>query len=402
MFDVRFSDHRARFPRPMVLAVLALATLTACSRGAASDGPAPATGGAPAGRGGAAGGGRGAAVVVTTGTVVKKPMAVDVRTVGNVEASSSVEIRSQVAGTLVSVGFEEGQDVTAGQMLFKIDSKPFELAVRQAEAAVARSSAQVKGMSAQVTRSEELYKQGLSPRSDREALATQYAVLQAGNASDTAALDEAKLQLQYTTIVAPVSGRTGALLVHQGSLVRANDTAALVVINQVSPAFVSFAVPARLLPQLRSDQARGALKVTAVPAGNATGAATGAVSFVDNAVDQATDTIRIKATFPNKTRQLWAGAFVDVTLQLSVDPNAIVVPNAAVQASQQGQFVYVVKADQTVEARPVKVAWVSGDDSVIASGLAAGETIVTDGQLRLTPGARVSIKQADNQPRTSS
>ena len=155
----------------------------------------------------------------------------------------------------------------------------------------------------------------------------------------------------YTKIVAPVAGRTGALLVHPGSLVRANDSAALVVINQVAPAYVTFAVPARLLPQMGGGRAR-ALKVLAVPAGTAEAAVTGNVSFVDNAVDQATDSVRIKAIFPNRDRRLWAGAFVDVTLQLAVEAHAVVVPNASVQASQQGQFVYVVKPDSTVEVAP--------------------------------------------------
>jgi len=394
----RFLASPVRFSGVLGI-VVALLLVASCSRGAASD--AGSTGGTGRAGGGPGAGGRGgasAAIVVTTGTVIQKPMAVNTRTVGNVEASSSVEVRSQVSGSLLTVGFEEGQDVKAGQVLFTIDPRQFEVAVRQAEAAVARSTAQAKGMSAQLARSEELVKQGLGARADRDMLATQMAMLSAAVGSDTAALEEAKLQLQYTSIVAPVSGRTGALLVHPGSLVRANDTAALVVINQVSPAFVSFAVPARLLPQLRNDQARGALKVEATPAGNASQSTNGTVTFIDNAVDQATDTIRLKATFPNRDRRLWAGAFVDVTLQLSVDPKAIVVPNAAVQASQQGQFVYVVKTDSTVEARPIKVAWIDGDDVVVEAGLKPGETVVTDGQLRLTPGARISVKPAGDQP----
>lgn len=405
-----------RLTRRFVGIVLLAFTATSCSGGAAKEAPANATGdtsarGGGAGReggargGGAAGGrgGAGGAVIVTTALVVQKPMAVEVRTVGNVEASSSVEVRSQVSGPLQSVNFREGQDVSQGQVLFKLDPRPFEVAQQQAEAAVARSTAQAKGMGAQLARSEELLQRGLAARSDRDALATQYAMFQAAIASDTAALEEAKLQLQYTTIVAPVSGRTGALLVHPGSLVRANDTTALVVINQVSPAFVSFAVPATLLSQVGATRATSGLKVQAMTSGSTGEPSTGTVSFVDNAVDAATDTIRLKATFPNRDRKFWAGAFVDVTLQLSVDPRAIVVPNAAVQAGQQGQFVYVVKADHTVEVRPVKVAWIEGNDTVVQSGVQAGETVVTDGQLRLTPGARISVKPAgEQQPRTTS
>jgi multidrug efflux system membrane fusion protein len=328
---------------------------------------------------------------VTVSAVVEKPMAVQVRAVGNVEASSSVGIRSQVSGELLSVGFNEGDEVKVGQVLFTIDPRPFEVAVKQAEAALARSSAEVKGARAQYNRSEELFKQGLLPRSEREAVTTDLAVSEAAVAADTAELENAQLQLRYTKVTAPVGGRTGALLVHPGSLVRANDTTPLVVINQVAPAHVTFAVPARLLPDVGGPRGRS-LRVLAVPAGSTEPPVAGAVSFVDNVVDQATDTVRLKATFPNRDRRLWAGAFVDVTLQLSVQPRAIVVPNASVQASQQGQFVYVVKSDHTVEARPVKVGWIDRDEAVVESGVAAGETVVTDGQLRLTPGARVSVK----------
>jgi multidrug efflux system membrane fusion protein len=306
-----------------------------------------------------------------------------------------------VSGELVSVGFEEGDDVTAGQVLFTLDTRPFDVALKQAEAALARSTAEAKGARAIFNRSEELYKKGLLPRSEREQTNTDVAVADAAVSAAAAELDDAKLQLTYTKIVAPVAGRTGALLVHPGSLVRANDTAALVVINQVAPAYVTFAVPARLLPQIGGGRAR-TLKVLAVPAGSADAAVTGNVSFVDNVVDQATDSVRIKAIFTNRDRRLWAGAFVDVTLQLAVEQHAVVVPNASVQASQQGQFVYVVKADNTVEARPVKVGWIDRDEAVVESGVKAGETVVTDGQLRLTPGAKVSAKPAEGQSRTTS
>jgi multidrug efflux system membrane fusion protein len=376
--------------RPLAALLLA-GSLAGCS-GAASDAPTP--GGASGGRGAPA------PILVTTATAVQKPMAVQVRAVGNVEASSSVGVRPQVSGALLDVGFREGDDVAAGQLLFTIDPKPFQVALKQAEAALARSTAQAKGMGAQRTRSEELFAKGLLPRSEREAVATQLEVYEAAVAADAAAVDDARLQLQYTKVAAPVAGRTGALLVHPGSLVRANDTTPLVVINQVAPAFVTFAVPARLLPEVSGGRAR-ALKVLAAPAGSTEAPALGTVSFVDNAVDQATDTVRLKATFPNRDRRLWAGAFVDVALQLSVSERAIVVPNASVQASQQGQFVYVVTSDQTVAARPVEVGWIERDEAVIEHGVEAGETVVTDGQLRLTPGARVSVKPAEGVSRTT-
>jgi multidrug efflux system membrane fusion protein len=377
-----------------VVAILAAAgAMAACSGGATSD--TPPAGAAPGGRSG------GVPIIVTTAAVVEKPMAVQVRAVGNVEASSSVSIRSQVSGELLSVGFEEGGEVAAGQVLFTIDPRPFDVAVRQAEAALARTTAQAKGTKAQFDRSEELFKQGLVPRSEREAITTQLAVAESAVAAAAAELENTRLQLQYTRIIAPAAGRTGALLVHPGSLIRANDAAALVVINQVAPAYVTFAIPARLLPDVQS-RSGGSLRVLAAPAGSADAPAVGTVSFVDNAVDQTTDTIRLKATFPNRDRRLWAGAFVDVTLQLSVNERAVVVPNAAVQASQQGQFVFVVKADHTVEARPVKIGWIDRDEAVVESGLQAGDTVVTDGQLRLTPGARIAVKPAEAPSRTTS
>jgi multidrug efflux system membrane fusion protein len=330
--------------------------------------------------------------MVTTATAVQKPMAVNVRAVGNVEPSSYVDVRSQVNGQLLSVEFQEGQDVQAGQLLFTIDPRPFEVALQQAQAQLARDTAQAEGAKVQLRRSNDLLARGLVAQSDNDATSTQVASLDALVASDRAQVDNAKLQLQYTKIPAPVSGRTGALLVHQGSLVRAADATPLVVINTISPAFVSFAVPARLVPQIREEQARGRLTVRATPTGNTDAPETGTVSFVDNAVDQTTDTIRLKATFPNANRRLWPGAFADVILQLSVEPHAIVIPDAAIQASQQGNFVYVMKADQTVEVRPVTIAWTDSGESVIQNGVRPGDVVVTDGQLRLTPGAHVTVK----------
>jgi len=359
--------------------------LTGCGKDAGGAAAAPAPGGG--GRGG------GGPVAVTTAPVVVKPMAVKVRAVGNVEASSTVEVRSQVTGELLKVGFVEGRDVTEGELLFTIDPRPFESTLKAAQATLARDQATAQNLAAQKTRQDNLLKSGLLSRADYDAIISQVNAMDATLAADAAAVDSARIQLQNTQIKAPVTGRTGALLVHQGSLVRANDTTALVVINQIAPAQVSFAVPARLLPKIRSEGGRG-LAVNAWPSGSDDKPSTGAVAFIDNAVDTSTDTIRLKATFPNGDHRLWPGAFVEVSLQLSVDQKAVVVPSAAVQASQQGQYVFVVKQDQTVDSRPVTVAWIEGDDTVIATGLKGGETVVTDGQLKLTPGARVSNKNA--------
>ncbi len=366
--------------------------MAACSGGSAA---APGTPPAAGGRGGRGAGG--GAVVVTTGTVVVKPMAFNVRVVGNVEPSSTVDVRSQVTGQLLAVHFTEGQDVSSGDLLFTIDPQPFESTLKQAQATLARDTAQAQNADAQLARSADLLKRGLVAASAHDATVAQAAALHASIQADAAQVESARFQLEHTRITAPMSGRTGALLVHPGALVRATDATPLVVINQISPVFVSFAVPARLLPELQRARSSGVLRVTAAPAGGDESAVDGSVTFIDNAVDQATDTLRLKGRFPNGNRRLWPGAFVDVALQLSVTPRALVVPNAAVQASQNGQMVFVVKPDDTVEARPVTIAWTEADESVVASGLTAGETVVTDGQLRLTPGAHVT-KQAATAP----
>jgi multidrug efflux system membrane fusion protein len=349
----------------------------ACSGGSAD--PAAGAKGGPA-----------PAIAVTTAPVVQKPMAVNVRAVGTVEASSTVEVRAQVAGELKTVGFKEGQDVKAGQLLFTIDPQPFEVALRQAEATLARNEAQLKNAEAQRARATELMKSGLLPRSEYDTAVTAVSTLTAQVSGDRATVDSSKLQLERTKVFAPVAGRTGALLVHPGALVRANDTTPLVVINQMAPVYVSFAIPARLLPRVNSRGAQAAA-VDAHLSG-APEPVTGRVTFIDNAVDKTSDTIRMKAEFANRDRQLWPGAFVDITMRLAVDTRAIVIPSTAVLPGQQGAYVYVVTAQGTVESRPITVAWTEGRETVVQAGVKPGETVVVDGQLRLTPGARVNAK----------
>jgi len=379
----------------LLLAALAVSCSKASDPSAAPATATKAVGGGAAGGGRGGRGGAGGAVPVTTATVADKSMPVTVHNVGNVEASSTVEVRSQVNGQLLTVSFSEGQDVTKDQLLFELDPAPFQLALQQSQAALARDQATAKGAAAILSRDNDLFGRGLLAKSDHDAATTQAAATQALAEADAAAVANAKLQLQYTKILAPISGRTGALLVHPGALVHTTDTTPLVIINQIAPVFVSFSVPSRLLPQLHAGQSGAGLPVKASPSGTAAGASVGKVAFINNAVDLATDTIRLKASFSNEDRRLWPGAFVDVTLQLSVNPHAIVIPNQAVQVGQAGQYAYVVKGDKTVEARPIVVAWTDGDDSVIQSGLKAGETVVTDGQLRLVPGATVTVKTGD-------
>ena len=331
------------------------------------------------------------AVPVSTSVVTEKPVPLDVPAVGTAEAISSVQIRSQVTGQLGAIHFAEGQDVTQGQLLFELDPRPFQLALAQAEAVLAKDVAQNTNAQTEVARYKALFDQGLIDREQYDSYISNAAATQATTGADQAAVDTARLNLQFTRIAAPLTGRAGALDVHVGDLVRANDTAAMVVINQMSPINVTFAVPGRLLEDIRRYQAAAPLRVDAVSSEPGGRHPSGHITFIDNAVDQTTGTIKLKAFFDNPSRDLWPGEFVNVNLQLTTEPHAVVTPASAVQTSQNGSYVYVVRSNNTVDMRPVNVARTAGAESVIASGLQPGETVVTDGQLRLTPGARVTI-----------
>ena len=324
-------------------------------------------------------------------------MPLDVNVVGTAEAFSTVAVRAQVTGELKAVNFTQGDDVEEGQVLFTLDHRPLEAALNQAEANLARDSAQAANAKVIARRMEDLVERGVGTREQRDTALTTAAALEAVVGANKAAVENAKVQLQYATIRAPIAGRTGALMVHAGNLVRANDQTPLVVINQVSPIYVSFGVPEGLLPDLRRYMGMRELEVQAVPPNEEIAPAAGRITFVDNQVDQTTGTIRIKATFPNSNRRLWPGQFVNVRVRLASDPSAIVVPTTAVQAGPSGQYVYVLKGDQTVEMRTVEVARTSGAETVLRQGVKPGETVVVDGQLRLVPGSRVTIKGGSTQ-----
>jgi multidrug efflux system membrane fusion protein len=353
------------------------------------------------GRGGGRGRGENGPVPVLTAIAAEKAVPENVTTVGSGEAFTTVEVRAQVTGQLVGVDFTEGQDVTAGQTLFRIDSRTFEVTVQQAQATLEKDQAQANNSEALRKKDEDLLKNGLIARADYDTAVALATSQKATTAADQAALDSAKLQLQYTTIKAPVAGRTGALMVHVGSLVRNGDTNPMVVINQVTPIRVTFAVPGTYLPKIRTGQASAPLRVTAAPSGSTQPPAVGQVSFIDNTIDVTTGTIKLKANFPNADRRMWPGEIVQVTLQLAVDPHAVVVPSTAVQNSQQGQFVYIVGSDRTVKMQPVTVVRTVEDNTVIGTGVKAGDEVVTDGQLRLTPGAHVSQKTGGTAKGTS-
>jgi multidrug efflux system membrane fusion protein len=417
-----------------LLAVLALAVVpavfAACSDRAGSQ-PRPAA--TPA-------------VPVGVAVVEQKTVPVQVTAVGNVQAYTTVAIKSQVAGQIVKVHFTEGQEVTQGQLLFTIDPRPMEASVRQWEANVAKDQAALRSAEAALTQrraevnqvlanldrdlanlemarvQEERYRnladKGLIAREQydqvRTSLVTTQATVQANRAAvenaraaasaaeamvenaraaikvNEAMVDTARLQLAYTTIKAPMDGRTGNLLVQGGNVLKGNDDNPLVVIAQIRPIYVSFAVPERYVDEIKKYRARGPLRVEAqLDGGRKT--VVGAVTFMNNTVDPTTGTIQLKATFANTDHALWPGQFVDVALTLTSE-NAVLIPTQALQNSQAGTFVYVVKPDLTVESRVVKVGRRLARDVTIAQGLKAGERVVTSGQLRLVPGARVDIK----------
>jgi multidrug efflux system membrane fusion protein len=358
----------------------------ACSGGEASNTPQPQRNG----RGGAQ-----ATVPVTIATVERKSMPIEIRVIGTAAPFSTVAVRAQLTGQLTDVKFNEGDDVKVGQPLFALDRRPLESALAQAQANLERDVAQAANADSQAKRYQDLAERGIATREQVDTSRTGATATSATVEADRAAVENAKVQLQYATIAAPLSGRTGALMVHEGNLVRANDTVPLVVINQVTPIYVSFAIPESRLPDLKRYMALGSLHVQAAPPNEVGPQAAGRITFVDNAVDQTTGTIRVKATFPNEDRRLWPGQFVNVTVALTTDPTAVVVPSTAIQVGQQGQYTFVVKADNSVEFRPVVVERTSGQESVVKSGLKPAETVVTDGQLRLVAGSRVSIKGED-------
>jgi multidrug efflux system membrane fusion protein len=373
-----------RCPRTAIALAVALAALatSACTPGGRAE-----SAGAPPGSGR---GGGAAPVPVVVGGVVQKAMPLDVRGIGTVEAASNVAIRAQITGALTSVNFKDGDDVTDGQLLFTIDHRPLEAALKQAEANLQRDIAQAANAREQAKRFSDLAARGIATREQVDTSRANVQALEGTLGADQAAVENARVQLEYATIKAPISGRTGVLMAFPGNLVRANDTTPLVVINQISPIRVAFAVPEAQLARLKRYMALGDVYVEAVAPNEPP--AVGRITFTDNAVDQTTGTIKVKGTFPNSDHRLWPGQYVNVVVKLATDPNAIVVDTVAVQTGPQGSYVYVVKADQTVELRPVEVGRVVGAETIVASGLSAGETVVTDGHLRLVPGSRVSRK----------
>lgn len=327
-------------------------------------------------------------VPVTIGSAVQKNIPIQVRAIGTVEAYSTVSVKTMVGGQIMKVGFSEGQDVRKGDLLFEIDPAPYEAALKMAEAARARDIVLKDNAEKEVRRYASLVEKNLVPRQQYDQFASSAAALEATVQADEAAVENARVQLAYCFLRSPIDGRTGSILVQRGNVVKAND-ASLVTIHQVLPIRVSFSIPEQYLADVRKYKAAGTLKVEAVPQDGKADPVPGALSFIGNAVDPATGTIQLKGTFPNTDRRLWPGQFANVVLTLTVRTGAVVVPSEAIQTGQQGQYLFVVRPDLAVEARPVTTGEVFGGETVIGKGVAAGEKVVTDGQLRLVPGAKV-------------
>ncbi len=331
-------------------------------------------------------------VPVTVGAVSRKDVPIQIREIGTVEAYSTVAVKAQIGGELIDVGFREGQDVRQGDLLFRIDPRPYEAALKAAQAQRDRDQVQLKTARADVERYQDLVKKDYVTREEFDRISTNAAALEAAVAADKAAVDNAAVQLEYCTIRSPIDGRTGQLMVHKGNLVKANADTPMLVINQVDPIYVSFSVPEQNLAEIKARRSAGRLEVRAGVPDSGDAPLVGWLSFVDNAVNDTTGTVLLKATFANHDRRLWPGQFVTASLQVAIRPNALLVPTQAIQTGQQGSFVYVVKPDQSVESRAVTSGPAVGQDTVMESGVREGEQVVTDGQLRLVPGARVTIR----------
>jgi membrane fusion protein, multidrug efflux system len=363
------------------------------------------------------------AVPVTVEKVSQKTVALQLIAIGNVQAFQTVSVKSLIPGEIMAVHFTEGRDVRKGDPLFSIDPRSYQAALRQAEGALGKDTAQVKQAEAnlakdtaqaknarvQADRYKSLVERQLVSKEQYDQMMTSAESLEAVLEADRAAVDNARaavraskeavenarIQLDYCSIRAPIGGRTGSVLVHAGNTVKANDSS-LAVINQITPVYVTFSLPEQGLPQLRRHMAAQKLRVEARIPNDPGPAEEGALTFVDNAIDNSTGTIQLKGSFPNRSERLWPGQFVNVTVILGSQPDALVAPSKAVQTGQQGQFVFVVKPNSTVEARPVIVDRAIGEETILKSGVKPGETVVTDGQFQLVPGAKVQIKGSGN------
>ena len=355
----------------LTLCSAGLPAVTGCSRGEKSS-PKPT-------------------VTVTAAVAREKDVPVTLKAIGSVEASHTVSVRARIGGALTQVAFKEGQDVQKGDLLFAIDPRPYQTALEGALAALARDKAQLAHAEAEARRYAELIREQYVTKQQYEQTTTNAEALKATVRADEAAVGTARLNLQYCNIVAPITGRTGSLMVHQGDQIKADDIT-MVVINQLVPIEVSFSVPEQSLQEIRTYASAGSLRVEAGFPHDTGKPVRGKLTFINNTVDSSTRTILLKAAFPNTDKRLWPGQFMDVVLTLTTRPRAVVIPSPAIQTGQQGPFVFVIKPDLTAESRPITPGQETDGETIVEKGLQAGEKVVTDGQLRLVPGAKVGIQ----------
>jgi membrane fusion protein, multidrug efflux system len=372
--------NRTMALRPALWAlVVALPLLGSCAkRGAASPAAARREGGG--------------AVPVTVAPVQQKTTAVEVSRFGTVEPYSMVDVRSQITGILTEVHFVEGQQVKKGDLLLSIDPRQPVAALKAAQANLEGHQAQLKNAETEANRKRQLLEKGFIAQDELDQITTSVDTLRASVSADLAAVENAGLQLDYCSVRSPIDGRTGSLHLHAGNVVRANDVS-VVTVMQTEPIYVSFWVPEEFLPAIRKGMAKGELDVRVTLARDEGEPMRGVLSLIENTADVDNHTIRLRATLANKDQRLWPGQYVDTVLTVSQEPNSLVVPSVAVQTGQNNQFVYVVKPDQTVEARPITVRR-GMDEETVVEGIKAGEVVVTDGHLRLVPGARIQVKDA--------
>jgi membrane fusion protein, multidrug efflux system len=335
-------------------------------------------------------------VPVTVAPVLQRSVPQEISAIGTVTPIQTVAVRAQVTGTILRVGFQEGDEVRRGQILFRLDSRPFQAALDQAAANLARDQAQLVNARQQVTRYQQLVQNNLATEEQFDQLKANADAAQAAVTADSAAVETARLNREYATIRASIAGRTGNLLLREGNLVSANGATPLVVVNQIRPIAVSFSVPQKYLDDIQRFRARGRLDVYIRPSDDTSTVQTGSLTFINNQVDTTTGTIQLKATFANADRTLWPGEFVAVRLVLTVEHDVLTIPSQAVMTGQNGSYVYLVNPDRSVRTQDVTVGRSAGDFVVIEKGLVNRQLVVTDGQLRLVPGTRVEVQGGDS------
>ena len=340
---------------------------------------------------GGKGKGGGAAVPVTVARVLQETVPVRIAAIGNVEAFSTVQVKARVDGQITDVNMREGAAVKKGEVLFRIDQRPYEAALRQAEANALRDTAARDHARSQETRYQELLEKNFISKDAYAQIRTNAATAEATAKASQAALENARLNLEYCSISSPLDGYVGKVLLQAGNLVKANDAAPLAIINQVKPIYVNFAVPEQSLPEVRKYMASGPLTVEVVPPDAGAPRVGGRLIFVDNAVDPSTGTIKLRAEFENAEAALWPGQFVSVSVRLYEQTDAIIIPSSAVQTGPEGQYVYIIGENLTAEVRRIKVQRTDGEIAIVEQGLAKNDRVVTRGQLRLGPKVKVQI-----------